>query len=891
MKLNKSFILISLISIFLLLSISAASAADDMDNHVMADSASDMTIDDMDIDDISDNSKDNNILSQGENTEIIANSTGDSGKIDTTIESENKTYKYGEDIKIPVIVKDNQSNNVTIAKKDLNVSKGNEAINFTFDNESNVVLNQLDLGEYVINIKYLGNATYNAASTSVNLTIEKTNTTIVNFEEKIKNGTTVSFDLIIKGENDFDVPFTKNDIKVYHITETEEKLTFVLKDKKITIANITEMGEHNIKVVFNGTNISTGCEKIIKIIIIDNNTIKANDTLNKTVHDSKDINIPIVITNGYFDVETNKTIVTNLTVEKEDLTLIFKYNNGTENITEVIPIGNFNLTGQPGNYTISFTNDTLKDDGELTIIYKNDTLSEANKTIKFTRFTNVLIEVKNAVVDFQTGNFTFVLKDAETNATLPNVTITIKGVKFYSFVNGSSLSPSKDFTTDANGLIVIENLNLNSEYEFTSLIYNYTALAAGKYNLTFNDTSGGNYNITNENAEITVNPIAVDIIAKNYKQQIGSGVKYTFKVINKKTGEAVKLVSMQFKVKIGSAYSTYNTTTNMSGESGFTINLAGGTYPVIIATNSANLVKNSVSRNMTLTKKPAVLTAYNRTIYFGSAPTTIVRFTDKATGKYINRGIVKVRVYITSKKYADLAFYTNKTGQFKFNMALPVGVHKLIISSGDSNYTASSITRYVTVKKASGKFTAPKIGTYYRSGRIYSIRLTNTKNKANIYGASVNIKVYISKYRFYNYTGVTDGYGKINIKVNYKPGTYKVVVSNNDKGYTAKAVTGQIKVYKHPIKFAPVAYKVKKGNYFKVKVISLKTKKVLSAVKIKVRVYTGKKSKVYTIKTNKKGIANLKVVQSVGKHKIVLTNPATKLYSAKSLTKTMTVTK
>ena len=183
----------------------------------------------------------------------------------------------------------------------------------------------------------------------------------------------------------------------------------------------------------------------------------------------------------------------------------------------------------------------------------------------------------------------------------------------------------------------------------------------------------------------------------------------------------------------------------------------------------------------------------------------------------------------------------------------------MVISSLDTNYTATSITRYVTIKKTSGKFTAPKISTYYRSGRIYTVKLINANNKNPMYGAKVNIKVFISKNRYYNYTGVTDGNGKVNLKVSYKPGTYKVVVGSADKGYTAKSVNGQIKVAKHPIKMNPTSLKVKKGTNFKVKVISSKTKKVLSNVKVKVKVYTGKKYKTYTIKTNSKGIASLKI--------------------------------
>ena len=155
----------------------------------------------------------------------------------------------------------------------------------------------------------------------------------------------------------------------------------------------------------------------------------------------------------------------------------------------------------------------------------------------------------------------------------------------------------------------------------------------------------------------------------------------------------------------------------------------------------------------------------------------------------------------------------------------------------------------------------------------------------------MNIKVYISKNKYYNYTGTTDSNGSVQLKVTLKPGTYKVVISGYDKGYSAKALTSQIKVSKSPIKMAPTSLKVKKGKYFKVKVTSTKTKKVLSGIKVKVKVYTGKKYKTYTIKTNKKGIASLKISQKVGKHKVVLSPGSPTYYSAKALTKTLTVTK
>jgi hypothetical protein len=65
----------------------------------------------------------------------------------------------------------------------------------------------------------------------------------------------------------------------------------------------------------------------------------------------------------------------------------------------------------------------------------------------------------------------------------------------------------------------------------------------------------------------------------------------------------------------------------------------------------------------------------------------------------------------------------------------------------------------------------------------------------------------------------------------------------------------------------------KKKSYFKVKVKNDDTDKPVKNLKLKLKVFTKKKSKTYTIKTNSKGIAkfNTKVL-GTGKHKVVVTS-------------------
>ena len=72
--------------------------------------------------------------------------------------------------------------------------------------------------------------------------------------------------------------------------------------------------------------------------------------------------------------------------------------------------------------------------------------------------------------------------------------------------------------------------------------------------------------------------------------------------------------------------------------------------------------------------------------------------------------------------------------------------------------------------------------------------------------------------------------------------------------------------------YAPyVTAKVKRSKYFKVTVKNTVTKKVIPNLKLKLKVYTGKKYKIYNVKTNKKGIVkfNTKNLKK-GKHTVVI---------------------
>ena len=84
------------------------------------------------------------------------------------------------------------------------------------------------------------------------------------------------------------------------------------------------------------------------------------------------------------------------------------------------------------------------------------------------------------------------------------------------------------------------------------------------------------------------------------------------------------------------------------------------------------------------------------------------------------------------------------------------------------------------------------------------------------------------------------------------------------------ATSGSVKKTATKVSADQVAHEYKKSKYFKVKVKDKKGHYVKN-VNIKLKIYTGSKSKVYTVKTNSKGIAKFNTKKlKLGKHKVVI---------------------
>ena len=192
-------------------------------------------------------------------------------------------------------------------------------------------------------------------------------------------------------------------------------------------------------------------------------------------------------------------------------------------------------------------------------------------------------------------------------------------------------------------------------------------------------------------------------------------------------------------------------------------------------------------------------------------------------------------------------------------------------------------SNYGTVKKDLFKIQATystiKTSTY-DSNKKFCVSFAEKNGQEYTYVSYVKsiFKVYTGKkYKTYYYDASKESQADAFFRItsDLSVGKHKIVVSPNSKYYTfpEKTFTLTIKKAKTTVTAKKVTAKYKKSKYFKVTVKNKASGKVVSKLKIKIKVYTGKKYKTYTLKTNKKGVAKLNTKKlKRGTHKVVITS-------------------
>ena len=598
----------------------------------------------------------------------------------------------------------------------------------------------------------------------------------------------------------------------------------------------------------------------INTTVVSDDEISIDETSNKTI----DLTV-----NDNESKEITGITANNLTVKEGTKTIKFDYNNSKIIIKDTLILGKHNLLVSylgNGNYTNSSKNIVLTIFGNYTI------QAPSSVNVNSTRTVEVPINVTNGidpkVINKEDFNVTLTYKDGNVTK---NISITdfriVNNTLIFNYELANNITTSTiTLVYNANESVKSANVTLNRIYNVKiEEINTKSEYNNGAFTFKLVDCDNNTENLTGLTLSITLG------------ENIRSGFTGTADKNGIVTFKTIQLYEIEYKDgKISAKYLTV------------------GKHLVELSTKN-NVKSTIVKTNLTVTTIPTVIKITSAsTIYYNTGYTLNFKVTDKS-GKSISDVYVLVQIY-TGSKYNNYIFQTNKYGNVNIKAPLTVGSHKIVITSADSRYSANSVTKTITVKKASAKISAPKVTAYYNSGKYFTIKLMNTKkSNAPIYAAKLNIRVYVTKYSYYNYNGQTGVDGKIKLALDsLKPGTYKVEVRGADsKDFSVSKVTSQIVVKKAPTKLYPVKLTAKKGKttYFKVTVKNYKIKKVISGVKVKIKVYTGKKYKTYTVKTNSKGIAQLNVKSlTTGTHKVVVTS-ANKYCVAKAAASSIKITK
>ena len=700
-----------------------------------------------------------------------------------------------------------------------------------------------------------------------------------------KLDTKVVSDNVKVSEKDKKIPVAVNDnesnpievgAKNLTVTEGNTTLKFSYNQSKITITTNLNPGKHNLILTYLGNDVYNKSSTNIVLSVFGDFKIEAPASVN--VNQTNKAEVPVTITNG-IDVKT---------VTASEFEVEVSYKNG--NNTTKIDVSDLAYANGKLVFTPQFVENVTS--YNMTITYKGSDNKTLTHKGKLNKITPIKIIPLNTETDYQAGNFTFQIVDSYTNEPLANQKVslsgTYNGTSIYWDIkqsgNSISLSTSKSLTSDSNGIITIDNINF-----YPGLMLGSTNIyaPAGVYNLTITGSgvASGSLKTTAK-----INKIKSKITVEKFSEYIGSDKKLKIVVVNAETGKPISGATIFFNLTnsdgkeiVFTSQGANNTTvkvnhltTNDNGAAEIPMNLVVGKYSIYAdVSTSSNYATSKVSSTATIKGIPLKYTV---------SSTGVVTVTNKLTNK--PEAGVFVLLKFDGSDNKRILTQTNKNGKVEIKT---VGKHKIQVTNADSRYTASAVTKTITNKKITAKCSAPKVTDYYKGVKVFTVKLT-TSAKKPIYDAKITLL--INGYKQSVRTGVD---GQIRLSLNtLKPGTYKVVVKSGDtKSFTIKQISTKIVIKKAPAKLTPKKLTAKKGvkKYFKVTVKNTKTKKVIKGVKVKIKVYTGKKYKTYSVKTNSKGIANLNVKSlKVGSHKVVVSS-ANKYVVAKAAKSTIKITK
>ena len=203
--------------------------------------------------------------------------------------------------------------------------------------------------------------------------------------------------------------------------------------------------------------------------------------------------------------------------------------------------------------------------------------------------------------------------------------------------------------------------------------------------------------------------------------------------------------------------------------------------------------------------------------------------------------------------------------------SMPIFNESNAVSNGS---TQTEVTKSNLTEPKSISLSVSKLSTTYESGKYFKVKVIDSKTKKPVSNVKLILKVYSGK-KYKKITAATDSNGIAKYYAsNLGIGSHKVTINVKDsKKFSSKMKYSSIKISRAKLKIsAPkiTAY-YNESKRYKIAIKNGESKKPMKNIKVMIKVFTGKKYKKYSFKTDKKGIVsfNMKSLPK-GKHNVVI---------------------
>ena len=203
--------------------------------------------------------------------------------------------------------------------------------------------------------------------------------------------------------------------------------------------------------------------------------------------------------------------------------------------------------------------------------------------------------------------------------------------------------------------------------------------------------------------------------------------------------------------------------------------------------------------------------------------------------------------------------------------SMPIFNESNAVSNGSAQ---TEVTKSNLTEPKSISLSVSKLSTTYGSGKYFKVKVIDSKAKKPVANVKLILKVYSGK-KYKKITAATDSNGIAKYYAsNLGIGSHKVTINVKDsKKFSSKMKYSSIKISMAKLKIsAPkiTAY-YKESKRYKIAIKNGESKKPMKNIKVMIKVFTGKKYKKYSFKTDKKGIVsfNMKSLPK-GKHNVVI---------------------